>query len=105
MFGTKKRKRKSKPVPRSEVKATEYRDNLVPVPFLGYEVIPIIIELAWQTVCLPGILYLGMKNAYYSQVKKLYYLTVENYVVFGGFSEDLRLEDCLSDPSEGLLKR
>lgn len=47
MFGTKKRKRKSKPVPRSEVKATEYRDNLVPVPFLGYEVIPIIIELAW----------------------------------------------------------
>ena len=46
-----------------------------------------------------------MKNAYYSQVKKLYHPTVENYVVFGVFSEDLRLEDSLSDPSEGLLRR
>ncbi|CAI9159377.1 unnamed protein product [Rangifer tarandus platyrhynchus] len=48
MFGTKKRgKKKSKPVPRNEVKATAYRDNLVPVPFLGYELIPIIMKLAW----------------------------------------------------------
>ena len=47
VFGTKKRKRKSKPVPRSEVKATEYHDHLVPVPCLGYELIPIIMKLAW----------------------------------------------------------
>ena len=36
---------------------------------------------------------------------KNYHLTVENYVVFGGFSEALRSEESLSDLSEGLLKR
>ena len=32
-------------------------------------------------------------------------LNVENYVLFGRFSEDLRQEASLSDPSGGLLRR
>ena len=32
-------------------------------------------------------------------------LKVENYVLFGGRTEDLSLEDSLSDSSEGLLWR
>ena len=32
-------------------------------------------------------------------------LKVKNYVLFGGFSEDVSPEDSLSDHSEGLLQR
>ena len=32
-------------------------------------------------------------------------LEVENYVLFGEFSEDVSLEDSLSDCSEGLFQR
>ena len=36
---------------------------------------------------------------------KMLKLKVENYVEFGGFSEDDTLQDCLSDAAEGLLLR
>ena len=51
-------------------------------------------------------MYLGMKNAcYICEVKKLHNLKVENYFLFGGFSEDLSQEDSLSDRFGGLLQR
>lgn len=69
---------------RSEAKATQNPDILVPVTFLSYEPIPVMMELAWPSyVCLPGMIYLGMKNARcFCEVKKLHNLKVENFFIW-----------------------
>ena len=46
-----------------------------------------------------------IRNNYLSTGKKMCNLKTENYVSFGGFSEDLGWEDSLSDSSKELLHR